>query len=278
MITAILASFIFLAMTIWVQMQLRRERKNRLDQMELIPNCLLTRHPILFVASSRSLFRLFEPWNQIPVFLREHGYEVFVFEPNYRRLFQRRKPVAEQIKDSLAVLAHSSSNIAFKKFHVIADSSSRAVIGKVAMELNPNIASLTVAVADTKQIAVFKIQPASLKPLAIPITELSIGESSASRGDFRFSKSGDPCESTKIFDSGARPPNSWNQSTQGSWNRLALALLSLHNIMGWLCLQMAEPVHPLTVGQIYTPDWQIELSFLRRAVELAESDTRFSEC
>lgn len=269
--TAILISFIFLAAIVWVQLKLRKERKRHLDQMELTPNCLLTRHPLLFVASSRSLFRLFEPWNQIPVFLREHGYEVFVFEPNYRRFFQRRKPVAEQIKESVATLAHSTAAGALKKFHVIADSSCRAAIRGVAAELNPNIASLTVAVANRNQKATAKIQPASLKPLAIAIAELSISDLRLSKNDCDFKKS-------NLFRASfAHPKKSLARSGQGGWNRLAIALLSLHNWMAWFQQQTGEPVHPLTVGQIYTPDWQIERSFLRRAVELAEHDTRFSD-
>jgi hypothetical protein len=49
--------------------------------MELIPNCLLTRFPIVFTGG---------PWQQGPEFLREHGYDVVVLHEAYLPDLERK--------------------------------------------------------------------------------------------------------------------------------------------------------------------------------------------
>lgn len=52
-------------------------RQRRSYKIQLKPNCLLTRHPIVFVTGPRSIFYFKKYWNAYPEILTEHGYEVF---------------------------------------------------------------------------------------------------------------------------------------------------------------------------------------------------------
>lgn len=52
-------------------------REFRPYSIELKPNCLLTRHPVVFLTGPRSIFYFRKYWNSFPVLLAEHGYEVF---------------------------------------------------------------------------------------------------------------------------------------------------------------------------------------------------------
>jgi hypothetical protein len=69
-------------------------------EIDLIPNCLLTRYPLLFVTGERSVFYFRNYWNTLPQLLREHGYEVEVLELPWRanhrahllQLYLRRHP------------------------------------------------------------------------------------------------------------------------------------------------------------------------------------------
>lgn len=53
-------------------------RQRRRTSFELEPNCLLTRHPVVFITGPRSLFYFRRYWNAYPEILAEHGYEVFL--------------------------------------------------------------------------------------------------------------------------------------------------------------------------------------------------------
>src|SRR5690606_20711209 len=52
-------------------------REKQLWQGTLIPNCLLTRFPIVFIPGPRSIFFFRKYYFKLPSFLAEHGYEVF---------------------------------------------------------------------------------------------------------------------------------------------------------------------------------------------------------
>lgn len=54
-----------------------RARIQSLPDFELTPNCLLTRWPLVFVSGTQSIFYTKKYWNLYPIFLAEHGYEVF---------------------------------------------------------------------------------------------------------------------------------------------------------------------------------------------------------
>lgn len=57
-----------------------RVRSQSLPDFELTPNCLLTRWPLVFVSGTQSIFYAKKYWNLYPIFLAEHGYEVFHLE------------------------------------------------------------------------------------------------------------------------------------------------------------------------------------------------------
>lgn len=48
------------------------------ETSDLQPNRLLTRYPLVFLSGKRSLFYFMTYWNQIPSYLANHGYEVFL--------------------------------------------------------------------------------------------------------------------------------------------------------------------------------------------------------
>lgn len=99
---ALVAALLLLTATLVFQIGERRARARRFNQLVLKPNCLLTRYPIAFLAGPRTIFRLFNHWNDVPLFLREHGYEVYVIEPSGRTSQER----AASIKNSLTERCH----------------------------------------------------------------------------------------------------------------------------------------------------------------------------
>lgn len=80
-------------------------------QFELTPNCLLTRWPVVFVTGPRSLFYFSRYWNLYPVYLAEHGYEVFTVHLPWHSSPARRRRFKEFLQ------AHKN-----KKYHFVMDS------------------------------------------------------------------------------------------------------------------------------------------------------------
>lgn len=66
-------------------------REHRHYKITLKPNCLLTRHPVVFVTGLRSLFYFRKYWNAYPEILAEHGYEVFTLHLPWRGPERRQK-------------------------------------------------------------------------------------------------------------------------------------------------------------------------------------------
>jgi hypothetical protein len=125
---AFLIAFLLLGFSIMFQLARRKARKLRLQGLELRPNCLLTRYPIAFISGRPSLFRLFDHWNEVPSFLREHGYEVLILEPT-------PGTQGASLLKALDEISH--------KCHLIADSSSREELEIIAQAKHPKVASLT---------------------------------------------------------------------------------------------------------------------------------------
>lgn len=71
-----IAALIAAAAILGSQMVLSRKRRKRFEKLELIPNILMTRYPLLFVGRARSLFRLSGDFLELPIYLQEHGYQV----------------------------------------------------------------------------------------------------------------------------------------------------------------------------------------------------------
>jgi hypothetical protein len=76
----------------------RRTRARRFRSLVLKPNCLLTRHPIVFLAGPRTVFRLFDHWNSVPLYLREHGYDVYVIDPSGAKRAARTASVLSALR------------------------------------------------------------------------------------------------------------------------------------------------------------------------------------
>lgn len=58
------------------QSYLSRMRRRRFEDLQLIPNILMTRYPLMFVGRARSLFRLSGDFLELPIYLQEHGYQI----------------------------------------------------------------------------------------------------------------------------------------------------------------------------------------------------------
>lgn len=90
-----------------------RARARKDIPFELTPNCLLTRWPILFVTGPRSIFYFSKYWNLHPVFLTEHGYEVFTVHLPWKNADHRRQRFEEFLSQQENHKRH---------FHLVVDS------------------------------------------------------------------------------------------------------------------------------------------------------------
>jgi hypothetical protein len=166
---ALLAGVLVTGAAVGLQLRRRRVRRRRLKGLELRPNCLLTRYPIAFISGPRTLFRLFDHWNDVPVYLREHGYEVMVIEPGKNS----RGPDA--IMSAIETLP--------TKCHLIADSSQEDLLTALARSKNQHIASLTMVKNPARRRASPQRPPAGatasvedLKPLDAAIEIFEVGD------------------------------------------------------------------------------------------------------
>ena len=74
----------------------------------------------MFIADPKSLFRFFDRWNDIPLFLREHGYEVLVVEPRSSRWTSTEiESVLQEIKQNCHVIADVSLESAIENFAAV---------------------------------------------------------------------------------------------------------------------------------------------------------------
>jgi hypothetical protein len=66
---------------------------------DLIPNCLLTKYPLVFIPGPRSIFYFMRYWNEIPHFLASHGYEVFYLGLAWRGSSRRKNHLAQFLNE-----------------------------------------------------------------------------------------------------------------------------------------------------------------------------------
>jgi len=218
------------------QVRRERDRAAAFQGLELAPNCLLTRHPLVFLSGGRSVFKIFDHWNRIPRFLREHGYEVLILEP----------PAGFGVNVE-ASLIRALDDLP-EAGHLIADTSLESALETIARWKHPKIVSLTLVKnlqnqqnPDTARGAPAgrRVDAAALRPPAHAIETFEV-----------------PCKRTL-----SHSPN-------------ALAgrvLLVLHNLLSRARRQ--NPIDPAETGELATRhSWEPELPFLRLAVALAERD------
>lgn len=154
------------------QIAKKKKRKERFRGLELRPNCLLTRHPIAFLSGPRTIFRLFDHWNDVPLYLREHGYDVIVIEPS-------GKTAEDRARATLQALASTDSSL-----HLIADSSLEREVELIAEQAPASLMSLTVVTNTEREREAISepLKPASLRPRRIAIETFEIQNSDASLG------------------------------------------------------------------------------------------------
>jgi len=118
-----------------VYTQMWNAKRANSTTVELTPNCLLTRYPLLFLSGKRSIFYHGNYWNSLPDYLAQHGYEVFNCELKYRD----HKKRTEEIRQVFESLDNQNN-----KLHVVVDSTSIQEV-KTLLEntLFHSIASIT---------------------------------------------------------------------------------------------------------------------------------------
>lgn len=130
MITAIIILSLMIGFLIF-KANLGRRSLN-LDE-DLIPNQLLTTHPVVFLSGRKSLFYFLNYWNNIPERIREHGYEVFELSLPWRNTIESRSHLSRFIKELEA------EN---KKVHVFADPSRLLELQSLSEDSSTAIQSL----------------------------------------------------------------------------------------------------------------------------------------
>jgi hypothetical protein len=143
-----------------IQVLVEAIRTRRLRDLELKPNCLLTRYPIVFMTGRRSIFYFKNYWNQIPTFLAEHGYEVEILELPWKN---------EALRSAAAQVMLSRRE---RPCHVIADSSQSAELEAIYALNLPTVKSATV----TSPPSITSLKKDDLKPRTSGVQTLVIPE------------------------------------------------------------------------------------------------------
>jgi hypothetical protein len=112
-------------------------RERRAYKIKLKPNCLLTRHPVVFVTGLRSLFYFRKYWNAYPEMLAEHGYEVFTLHLPWRGPTR-----LQRLQEFLQAAPES------KKFHFVCDEATQWEFRAVFAQ-HPALASVTILKKDS---------------------------------------------------------------------------------------------------------------------------------
>lgn len=163
MLTFWLVSTIFIALLIGLCVTVNFSRLKDEPVKELVPNCLLTRHPLVFVPGPCSLLYFMKYWNEIPHYLASHGYEVFSLNLPWRNKSHRKQRLEQfLIKDS-------------DKVHLVFDQSSAAEIYELLREKSfDKIASLTWIRTDEDR----EILANSHQRLSLPVEEIVFNKNS----------------------------------------------------------------------------------------------------
>lgn len=126
---AFIAAVATLALILGGQIYFSRMRRRRFHTLELIPNILMTRYPLLFVGRSRSVFRIAGDFLELPVYLQEHGYQVEEVE-----ILEKHAS-----RDSLdRILTTAKAPV-----HLIVGEALAEVAYDLALEGHPQLATLT---------------------------------------------------------------------------------------------------------------------------------------
>lgn len=156
-----LGSSFSIGLLVGVQFLIEMIRTRRTRDLELKPNCLLTRYPLVFLTGRRSIFYFRNYWNQIPNFLAEHGYEVEILELPW-------KNGSARLNAAEAMLARRD-----RPCHLIADSSQLKELEAIWSLHLPTVMSATVAFQPRKTSIV---RTEDLKPAFSGVQSLALPE------------------------------------------------------------------------------------------------------
>jgi hypothetical protein len=173
-LTSASVALLCVIVTVATQVIFRKRRLRRFHEMELLPNILLTRHPILFIGRQRSLFRLSGDFLELPIFLREHGYQVEEVEIKSGWHSHR------EIEKSIIFLLDAP------KTHVFLPYAFRETAIKLAFDGHPGLASLTVIGGRRESLKVERIH---LRPPRVPLHLRADLAPKIAKSDFRIENS-----------------------------------------------------------------------------------------
>ncbi len=140
-------------------------RTRLVEIKELVPNCLLTNHPLVFVSGRKSIFYFLAYWNSLPHWLASHGYEVFNLNLAWKNPFQRKLKLGE-------FLQKTSKDQ--RKLHLFIDSSTYLEFTEILNHSEIDCLASVTCVGGTPQES---ISQNSLRRFPIPIEEIEVSPS-----------------------------------------------------------------------------------------------------
>ena len=147
---------IVLALSLWAN--LRRNKRNY--KFDLEPNCLLTRWNVLFITGPRSFFYFSRYWNIYPVYLAEHGYEVFTLHLPWNKPYIRIQRFKEFLRTQSELKRH---------FHLVFDSTSLIEFQEMLRSERPACVASVTEIADHDADEVVM----GLSPFPMPFARIS---------------------------------------------------------------------------------------------------------
>lgn len=162
-----LAALLFLGTLVAFQLTFARRRRDRFTNLDLRPNVLLTRYPIVFIGRPRSLFRLAGDFLELPLYLAEHGYRVEEVE----------MPTDNSGRFSLVRLLESSS----EPLHLFISPAFTGDALDLALDGHPRLQSMTLF-APLKR----RSREQELIPYRVPVFERRDLHPSVAAGSFKI--------------------------------------------------------------------------------------------
>lgn len=149
---AAFAALLSVAVIFLVQLQLNRRRRRRFQSLELVPNILMTKYPLMFLGRPRSLFRLGGDFLELPIYLQEHGYQVEEIEMRNDR---------NELATMLRLLATNEGPV-----HLIVNDAFADAAFDLALDGHPKLATLTlIGTGESKSRSTY------LRPTRLPVFE-----------------------------------------------------------------------------------------------------------
>jgi hypothetical protein len=145
----------FLVVVLTLALLANVSRKRRNYKFDLVPNCLLTRWNVLFVTGPRSMFYFTNYWNIYPVFLAEHGYEVFTLHMPWSKPALRAKYFRHFLEKQSELNRH---------FHLVMDSSTLSEFQEMLRQEKPACIASVTEISDPNAAEVVT----GLKPFPVP--------------------------------------------------------------------------------------------------------------